>query len=83
VLWPSTLHSQTVHISALLQSRLCIVFSCASQLKNSLNEQTLLNQFGFFFFAMASVVPKPAIIPAVATVPRKIPPAKKSLRHKN
>lgn len=43
----------------------------------------LLNQFGFFFFAMASVVPKPAIIPAVATVPRKIPPAKKSLRHKN
>lgn len=32
---------------------------------------------------MASVVPKPAIIPAVATVPRKTPPAKKSLRNKN
>lgn len=49
----------------------------------SLKEQTLLNQSGFFFFVIASVVPKPAIIPAVATVPRKIPPAKKSWRNKN
>lgn len=45
--------------------------------KEAQNEQTLLNQLGFFFLAMASVVPKPARIPAVATVARKIPPANK------
>lgn len=38
--------------------------------------QTLLNQLGFFFLAKASVVPKPARIPAVATVARKTPPTK-------
>lgn len=37
---------------------------------------TLLNHSGLFFLANDNVVTNPASIPAAATLPRKIPPAK-------